>query len=120
MAAGYPIFNPDDFIYPVVTRGNVSLTDSCIINTTCCVLAGSSGGAIVRTNGELLAIIVCHTTVSTKNDLVVFPKINMAIPISAISGPILQYMKTNGICHNFIFHNLNSHLYNSTIHYFCR
>lgn len=81
----------------MITKGNISLTDSCILHTTCCILAGSSGGAIFRENGELLGIIVCHTTVTLKNEFVVYPKINMAIPISAISNPLLEYIKTKGI-----------------------
>lgn len=96
LAAGYPIFNSNDFIFPVVTKGNISLADSCILYTTCCILAGSSGGAILRPNGELIGIIVCHTTATINNDFVVYPKINMAIPISAVAQPLLLYIKTKG------------------------
>lgn len=91
IGAGYPFFSST---LPTVTRGNISRVSKCMLQTTCCVQSGSSGGPIVRSNtSELLGIIVCNVITSTT----LYPKLNMAVPASIIKGPIDDYIKTQRI-----------------------
>ncbi|KAF7996762.1 hypothetical protein HCN44_002408 [Aphidius gifuensis] len=88
IAAGFPFFSST---LPTITRGNISSVSINMIQTTCCVQSGASGGPIVRpSTGELLGIIVCNVITSTT----LYPKLNMAIPASIIKGPIDEYINT--------------------------
>lgn len=88
IAAGFPFFSST---LPTITRGNISSVSINMIQTTCCVQSGASGGPIVRPSTcELLGIIVCNVITSTT----LYPKLNMAIPASIIKGPIDEYINT--------------------------
>ncbi|XP_057328307.1 peroxisomal leader peptide-processing protease isoform X2 [Microplitis mediator] len=91
ISAGFP------FLYtnlPTITHGNISNVSSHMLQTTCYVQSGTSGGPIIRPNtGELLGIIVCN--VITFNTL--YPRINMAIPATIFSDPINEYIKTDRV-----------------------
>ncbi|XP_053594168.1 peroxisomal leader peptide-processing protease isoform X2 [Microplitis demolitor] len=91
ISAGFP------FLYtslPTITHGNISNVSPYMLQTTCYVQSGTSGGPIIRPNtGELLGIIVCNVT--TFNTL--YPRTNMAIPATIFSDPINQYIKTERV-----------------------
>ncbi|KRT85123.1 Trypsin, partial [Oryctes borbonicus] len=91
-AAGFPLFSHATKPKPTLTKGCISHISQGMIKTTCSVLPGSSGGAILRKNGELIGIIACNTRLDDKISAV--PRVNMAIPIANIIVPILTYIKT--------------------------
>ncbi|KAK0098822.1 hypothetical protein PV326_002453 [Microctonus aethiopoides] len=91
MCAGFPFFSST---LPTITRGNVSNVSACMLQTTCCVQSGASGGPIVRFDtGELLGMVVCN--VISSNTL--YPRLNMAIPAAVFKDPINEYIKTGDV-----------------------
>lgn len=94
-AAGYPLFPRDLKPKPTLTRGHVSQTHKSMIKTTCAVLPGSSGGAIFRPEGNLLAIIVSNIRMDDVR--VVYPRVNMTIPILAIYDVIQEFLYSDGM-----------------------
>lgn len=91
ICAGFPFFSST---LPTITRGNVSNVSACMLQTTCCVQSGASGGPIVRFDtGELLGMVVCN--VISSNTL--YPRLNMAIPAAVFKDPINEYIKTGGM-----------------------
>lgn len=88
VCAGFPLFSSH---LPTITRGNVSSVSSCMLQTTCCIQSGASGGPIVRpATGELLGMVVCNVITSTT----LYPRLNMAIPLTVIKEPIENYIAT--------------------------
>lgn len=89
ICAGYPFLCSN---LPTITRGNISNVSSCMLQTTCYVQSGNSGGPIIRPNtGELLGITVCNVITSTTR----YPRLNMGIPATVLIDPINEYIKTN-------------------------
>ncbi|XP_051175019.1 peroxisomal leader peptide-processing protease isoform X2 [Leptopilina boulardi] len=89
--AGFPFFSSS---LPTISKGNVSRSLPCMLQTTCCVQSGTSGGPIVCwSTGEMLGMIVCNAISS--NNLELYPRLNMAIPASILKIPIEQYLQTN-------------------------
>ncbi|KAI4469176.1 serine protease-related [Holotrichia oblita] len=91
-AAGFPLFPQTIKPRPTLTKGCISHVTPSMIKTTCSVLPGSSGGAILNKSGELLGIIVCNTRLNGNMSAV--PRINMAVPITNIIDVILNYLET--------------------------
>ncbi|XP_015109446.1 peroxisomal leader peptide-processing protease [Diachasma alloeum] len=88
VSAGFPFFSST---LPTITRGNISRVSTCMLQTTCCVQSGASGGPIVRsTTGELLGMVVCNIITSRT----LYPRLNMAVPMAAIKESITDYIKT--------------------------
>ncbi|XP_024946462.1 peroxisomal leader peptide-processing protease isoform X2 [Cephus cinctus] len=91
--AGFPFFSSN---LPTVSRGNVSKCLSCMIQTTCCVQSGTSGGPVVRwPTGEMLGMIVCNAISSSNSAL--YTRLNMAIPVSVLKGPLDEYIRTGDV-----------------------
>ncbi|XP_037128413.1 peroxisomal leader peptide-processing protease isoform X2 [Syngnathus acus] len=63
-----------------------------MLQTTCAVQAGASGGAVVRAStGELLGIVSSNTRdLSSK---VTYPHLNFCIPVSVLQGPLLHFSR---------------------------
>ncbi|XP_057703748.1 peroxisomal leader peptide-processing protease [Corythoichthys intestinalis] len=61
-----------------------------MLQTTCAVQAGTSGGPVVRAStGELLGIVCSNTRdLSTK---ATYPHLNFCIPMSVLHGPLLRF-----------------------------
>lgn len=93
-AAGFPLFPQTMKPKPTLTKGCISHVTPGMIKTTCSVLPGSSGGAILRKSGELVGIIVCNTRMDDSMSAV--PRINMAVPIGNVIDVILNYLETKG------------------------
>ncbi|XP_033221373.1 peroxisomal leader peptide-processing protease [Belonocnema kinseyi] len=89
--AGFPFFSSS---LPTISRGNVSRSLACMLQTTCCVQSGTSGGPVVRwSTGEMLGMVVCNAVSSS--DSALYPRLNMAIPASVLKGPLEEYLRTN-------------------------
>lgn len=89
-SAGFPFFSSR---YPTITRGNVSGASKCMLQTTCCIQSGSSGGPIVRwSTGEMLGMVVCNALSTTKSKI--YPRLNMAVPVSVLDRPLREYLRT--------------------------
>ena len=90
--AGFPFFSSS---LPTISRGNVSRSLACMLQTTCCVQSGASGGPVVRwSTGKMLGMVVCNAISSSNAAL--YPRLNMAIPTSVLKGPLEEYLRTNG------------------------
>ncbi|KAJ8248420.1 hypothetical protein GJAV_G00241840 [Gymnothorax javanicus] len=84
---------------PSVTSGILSRTITCnsqpvMLQTTCAVQAGASGGAVVRAQtGELLGLVASNTRDMTAG--VTYPHLNFSVPISLLK-PLLQQFSHTG------------------------
>lgn len=91
-AVGYPLFPRNLMMRPSITRGCVSLVQEYVVKTTATVLPGSSGGAIFKDNGKLIAITVSNTKLEDVG--VVYPRINLAVPILVILEYLQLFLQT--------------------------
>ncbi|XP_048483900.1 peroxisomal leader peptide-processing protease-like [Plutella xylostella] len=95
LAAGFPFFNENNLedLRPTVTSGHANNVSPSMIQTSCCVQSGFSGGAIYRITAssrvEVLGIIVCNAKTETG---ACFPYINMAVPASTFVHLLHTYM----------------------------
>ncbi|XP_069681475.1 peroxisomal leader peptide-processing protease [Periplaneta americana] len=97
VAAGFPLFSEDDNLLPTVTRGVVAhVSDpAAVLQTTCCIQSGASGGPLFRHTGELLGIVSCNTLDTDSGAL--FPRINMAVPASVLAVPLYTFLCTGDV-----------------------
>jgi S1-C subfamily serine protease len=96
VAAGCSLFSEDDNVRPTVTRGIVTRVSNpvAMLQTTCCVQSGASGGALFRCTGDLLGLICCNIMDTCNGAL--FPRINMAVPASVLAEPLNDFLRTGG------------------------
>lgn len=81
---------------PLVSRGCVSQSKPNMLQTSCAVHSGNSGGAVFR-GAELVGIVVGHTEITTTANVPKnWPRINFAVPLAAIANPIEMFLKTSG------------------------
>ncbi|KAJ8418216.1 hypothetical protein AAFF_G00139250 [Aldrovandia affinis] len=84
---------------PMVTSGVLSKAFSChsqpvMLQTTCAVQAGASGGAVVRAQtGELLGLVASNTRDIVAG--VTYPHLNFSVPVSVLK-PLLQRFAQTG------------------------
>ncbi|XP_049876920.1 peroxisomal leader peptide-processing protease isoform X2 [Pectinophora gossypiella] len=96
LAAGYPYFNETNLedLKPTVTSGHINNASPSMIQTSCCVQSGFSGGPIFRltkTNSvEVLGIIVSNAKTETG---ACYPYINMAVPTRAFIHLLHNFMQ---------------------------
>lgn len=90
-AAGYSMFSQKYNPKPILTKGIISKKLTSLLHTSCTVLAGTSGGALLDEDFKLVGVIIAN--ISLEN--VKYPKINMAVPISAIYNILDVYFRTN-------------------------
>lgn len=93
-AIGFPLFPQDVNKCPTLTKGHVSKISASMLKTTSSVLGGSSGGGLYDSNGKLVGIIVANVKLEDNN--VIYPRLNVAIPITAISQIIKDYFASEG------------------------
>ncbi|CAC5409704.1 TYSND1 [Mytilus coruscus] len=92
---GHAVFGEEKNLEPTITSGIISKV-LCInnvpvmIQTTCAVHAGASGGAIVNQYGQLVGIPVSNA--KDTESKATYPHINMCIPIATVAPIIQQYM----------------------------
>lgn len=93
-AMGYPLFSKKIHDKPTMTKGYVSKVSPFMLKTTSSVLAGSSGGGLFVKNGKLIGIIVANAKLEGNN--VIYPRINMAIPVNVIYHVLQDYFTNQG------------------------
>jgi S1-C subfamily serine protease len=93
---GWARFSEEDSVRPTVTRGIVTRVSDpvAMLQTTCCVQSGASGGALFRSTGDLVGLISCNIMDTCTGAL--FPRINMAVPTSVLAEPLNDYLRTGG------------------------
>lgn len=96
LAAGFPYYNEYDLanIIPTITSGHVNTVSPSMIQTSCCVQAGFSGGPIFRiispkNTVEVLGIIAINVT---SDGGACFPYVNMAVPTTVFSNLLTQFI----------------------------
>ncbi|VVC94609.1 unnamed protein product [Leptidea sinapis] len=95
LAAGYPYFNENNLqgLKPTVTSGHVNTASPSMLQTSCCVQSGFSGGPIFRISRssrvEVLGIIVSNAKTVTG---ACYPYINMAVPATAFLRLVQQFI----------------------------
>ncbi|PVD33515.1 hypothetical protein C0Q70_04771 [Pomacea canaliculata] len=96
-AVGYGVFGAEHNLAPSVTSGVISKVlhfkhIPVMVQTTCAVHPGASGGALVDGLGRLLGIIVCNTRDNSSGAS--FPHINMSIPVCTVWPIISKFLVT--------------------------
>lgn len=94
---GHALFGQGYDLEPTVTKGIVSKVimvknHPIMIQTTCAVHAGASGGAVVDKEGRLIGLVVCNARDSSTGAS--FPHINMSVPIATIFPVLDSYIKS--------------------------
>ncbi|KAL3841336.1 hypothetical protein ACJMK2_019497 [Sinanodonta woodiana] len=97
---GHAIFGQRYNMTPSVTSGVVSKVITInrvpvMIQTTCAVHAGASGGGVFDQKGRLVAVVVSNTKDTASNAS--YPHINMCIPMMTIAPVINEYIKTGDV-----------------------
>nr|XP_006122836.1 peroxisomal leader peptide-processing protease [Pelodiscus sinensis] len=89
---------------PSVTSGILSAVITVddkpvMLQTTCAVHGGSSGGALLSTNsGKLLGIVASNTKDNSMG--ATYPHLNYSVPITVLQPAVLEYSRT-GDLHSF-------------------
>ncbi|XP_052755965.1 peroxisomal leader peptide-processing protease [Galleria mellonella] len=100
LAAGYPYFNEQNLedLRPTVTTGHVNNVSPSMLQTSCCVQSGFSGGPIFRLTSdskiEVLAIVVSNAKTHTG---ACYPYINMAVPVRAFMHFIQDFIQNKDV-----------------------
>ncbi|KAL3285994.1 hypothetical protein HHI36_000507 [Cryptolaemus montrouzieri] len=95
-AAGFPIFAKETTPSPTLTRGCISQVHPQMVKTTCSIYPGASGGGILDEDGCLLAIIVCNAKITDFINMV-YPRVNMNIPVSILEPILLKYIANEDV-----------------------
>ncbi|XP_077352434.1 peroxisomal leader peptide-processing protease [Festucalex cinctus] len=67
-----------------------------MLQTTCAVQAGASGGAVIRAStGELLGIVSSNTR--DLSSQVTYPHLNFCVPVSVLQGPLLHLSRLGDV-----------------------
>ncbi|RUS81994.1 hypothetical protein EGW08_010263 [Elysia chlorotica] len=94
---GHAVFNTDLGLQPSVCAGVISKVvkvkgQDVMVQTTCAVHAGASGGPLLDNDGNLVGIVVCNTVDKGSNST--YPHINFSIPATTVWPPVLHYIKS--------------------------
>ncbi|XP_043912553.1 peroxisomal leader peptide-processing protease [Protopterus annectens] len=96
LVIGYGVFGR--LCSPSVTSGILSSVITVdgkpvMLQTTCAVHSGSSGGALISAcSGELLGIVSSNTKDNTVG--ATYPHLNFSIPVTVLQSPLTEYTKT--------------------------
>lgn len=89
-SAGYPFFPSCD---ATISSGVVSKFYGCMLQTTCCIQSGASGGPIFRrSTQEMLGMAVCN--VISSDGSVLYQRLSMAVPVNVLRAPLMKYLKS--------------------------
>ncbi|KAL8558735.1 hypothetical protein ACOMHN_036402 [Nucella lapillus] len=99
---GHALFGAEHHLQPSVTSGVISKVIRVkdvpvMIQTTCAVHPGASGGALVDSKGRLLATVVCNTRDNSSGAS--FPHVNMSIPVLSVWPVISRFLHTRDARH---------------------
>ncbi|XP_041365771.1 peroxisomal leader peptide-processing protease-like [Gigantopelta aegis] len=91
---GHGVFGAEHNLSPSVTVGVVSKVITVnqipvMIQTTCAVHPGASGGALIDKHGHLVGIVVCNAKDVSSGAC--FPHVNLSIPMNTIWPVIHKY-----------------------------
>ncbi|XP_052800639.1 peroxisomal leader peptide-processing protease-like isoform X2 [Mya arenaria] len=94
---GYGIFRHSFGRVPMVNRGIVSKVNSVngvpiMVQTTCAVHAGVSGGGVFNIHGQLVAMVICNSRDTASGAS--YPHVNMCIPIATLAPTLNKYLQT--------------------------
>ncbi|XP_052243533.1 peroxisomal leader peptide-processing protease-like isoform X2 [Dreissena polymorpha] len=92
---GYAIFRHDGDPVPMVTRGVVAKVNMIgnvpvMLQTTCAVHAGASGGGVFNSKGQLVAMVICNSRDSVSGAS--YPHVNMCVPLATLEPFLSQYL----------------------------
>ncbi|XP_041984547.1 peroxisomal leader peptide-processing protease-like isoform X3 [Aricia agestis] len=95
LAAGYPYFSDSSVpqLRPTVTRGHLSNVSPSMLQTTCCVQSGFSGGPIFRLTTDGAAVVGMIVSNARTHSGATHPYVNMAAPAAALLRPLADYMR---------------------------
>ncbi|PIK48171.1 putative peroxisomal leader peptide-processing protease-like [Apostichopus japonicus] len=102
-AVGFPLFSPETRLSASVTSGHVSKViyyqgQPVMMQTSCGVHPGSSGGALIsQRTGKLVGIIANNCRDDTHS--VTIPHLNFAIPNSVFLKPLKKFLRTGDLEH---------------------
>ncbi|CAL1541336.1 unnamed protein product, partial [Lymnaea stagnalis] len=93
---GHALFSSDLDLHPSVSSGIVSKVISIeseivMIQSTCAVHPGASGGPLLNDHGDLIGILVCNTIDKGSNSC--YPHLNMSIPACSLLPAIDHYLQ---------------------------
>ncbi|XP_046579141.1 peroxisomal leader peptide-processing protease-like [Haliotis rubra] len=94
---GHATFGEELDLHPSVTSGVISKVVKVnnipvMIQTTCAVHPGASGGAVLDGQGRLLGIVVCNAKDTDTGAS--FPHVNMCVPVITIWPVIKEYIQS--------------------------
>ncbi|KAK3753866.1 hypothetical protein RRG08_006253 [Elysia crispata] len=94
---GHAVFNTDLGLQPSLCAGVISKVvkvkdQDVMVQTTCAVHAGASGGPLIDNIGNLVGIVVCNTVDKGSNST--YPHINFSVPSTTFWPPVQHYLKT--------------------------
>lgn len=94
---GHAAFGQEQKLKPSMTSGVISKVvyssgAPVVIQTSCSVNSGASGGAVVDAGGRLVGIVACNAR--DKDSGATYPHINLSIPAVTIWPIIDRYMET--------------------------
>ncbi|XP_021349458.1 peroxisomal leader peptide-processing protease-like [Mizuhopecten yessoensis] len=97
LVIGHALFGRGFDLEPTVTKGIVSKVirvrnQPVMIQTTCAVQAGASGGAVVDMEGRLVGLVVCNARDTSTGAS--YPHINMSVPIATIIPVLDSYIES--------------------------
>lgn len=97
---GFSLFGQDLDFRASCSRGVISSSPRAggstvsMLQTTCCVQSGASGGPIIDcATGHMLGLVVSNV-LSSPNGL--YPRFNMAVPSTLLKPALLRYFQTQG------------------------
>ncbi|CAG5123658.1 unnamed protein product, partial [Candidula unifasciata] len=94
---GHALFSTELDLQPSLCAGVIAKVvtfkgQSVMIQSTCAVHAGASGGPLLNTAGDLVGIVVCNTVDKGSNSS--YPHINMSIPAVSVWPIVQSYLQT--------------------------
>lgn len=97
-SSGFPHFSSlartDNFL-PSIFDGRVTKITKGVLFTDASIQSGQSGGPIFTQDGRLVGI--CISNSKDDDNQLIYPNINMCVPVYDILPILLQYSKTNGM-----------------------
>ncbi|XP_005099483.1 peroxisomal leader peptide-processing protease isoform X2 [Aplysia californica] len=96
-AVGHAVFSADSDLPPSVSAGVVSKIvcsggQPVMVQSTCAVHPGASGGPLLSASGQLVGILVCNTRDQSNSSC--FPHVNMSVPAVAAWTAVQKYRRT--------------------------
>ncbi|KAG6462753.1 peroxisomal leader peptide-processing protease isoform X2 [Manduca sexta] len=107
LAAGFTYFKVNDIedLLPIVTSGHVSNVSPSLLQTTCCIQSGFSGGPILRVIDQRVEVVGIITSNAKTTDGATHTHINMSIPINLFCEELYQYQEDKDLSRLEVMNN---------------